>query len=1662
MAAKVVHATPSPAMDIPAQSSTEQELAYTLLVELMAYQFASPVQWIQSQASILTSQLCERVIEIGPSNTLTVLLKKSLAAKSETSDKVHSIQREFLSISKDANDIFYHVDTPAIAEAVKPMQLVTLPSEDSKILTSSATAVVEAALNELVSEGIILMEDKPITASQIVRCLIAQKLQKTADQINWDTSIKSLVGGRSTLENEIVGDLANEFGSLPDKVEDTPLNEVCSVVQTSFRGQLGKQSSQLISRMISTKMPGGFNASVAKKYLESRWHLGPGGQDGVLLIAVAAQPSSRLDSENSAHSFLDDTIKKYAAAEGFSLSTASSGDTGAGVPVVTIDPRAMEEYTKSQKALTKMQLEALAKSLNIDIHAGEKVSETSRQEIKVLRKQLDLWQSEHGDFYADAIEPKFDRLKARTYSSYWNWVTQDVLSLYHDIGSKTLNVDDASVKERRGSIVSRADSRMLDAFEYLISVCGDTHDEHNASLKRFLEHLHLESKKAIDKSPSFKSMTKVNAPHTSIESNGVIQYTETPRFRNPYIASFVQEAISSNGLMSLADDQPVLSHSRQEFNDTASIPVVFMKGSRNGGKYDQTATLSYLQSLANGASSGITFENKNVLVTGAGSGSIGLQIVKGLLAGGAQVIVTTSSFSPSITKIYREVYVKYGAKGSKLVVVPFNQGSRQDIESLTHYIYDATGLGWDIDHIVPFAAISEHEREIDTIDSKSEFAHRLMLTNTIRLLGSVKCAKEKYGSRNRPAQVILPLSANHGIFGSDGLYSESKIALESLFNRWHSESWSGHLSVCGASIGWTRGTNLMASNDWLSEDIERAGIRTFSQDEMSFAILCLMTPAMTRHCDREPQFADLNGGLGAVPNFNDIIDQIRSNIKRQSNVNKSIAAQEAYESSTINGFSAVKTPKVAKAYPTIPMYFPALPSFETEIKPLQADLQDMVDLDKVVVITGFSEVGPHGNARTRWEMEAYGEFSIEGCIEMAWIMGLIKYHNGPLEDGSVYCGWMETATNDPIQSTLVKSKYEKHILEHTGLRVIEPELMDGYDPQKKKMLQEVVVEEDLKPIETSKSVANDFKRLHGDNAEIYPIPGSDEYSVHIKSGATLMIPKAMRFDNTVAGLIPTGWSAKTYGIDDDIISQVDNVTLYVLVSTVEALLSSGITDPYEVYQYIHVSEVGNCIGSGLGGMRSQDKMYRGRVVEDDVQQDILQETFINTTAAWVNMLLMSSSGPMRTPVGACATAVESVELGCETIVSGKAKFCLVGGCDDMTAAVSFEFANMKATANADKEFAKGRIPSEISRPATTTRSGFVEAQGAGLQVLATAELALKMGLPVYGILAWSGTASDKASRSVPAPGNGVLTNARESSIGLPSPLLSIRLRKKRLDLRRAQIQEYHDVELIQLEEQLQSMKLHDPSQDTSEFRAFRTQYIEIEAKRQLKEAQNSLGNHFWRDDPKISPIRGALATWNLTIDDLSVVSMHGTSTVKNEKNETEVLQSQFRHLGRAKGNTVHAVTQKYLTGHSKGAAGAWMLNGALQIMETGLIPGNRNADDIDIALRQHEHVFFPNCSIQTSKGVKAISITSFGFGQKGAQAIVIHPKYLFATISKDLFVKYSRKRDEREKKAKRFFHEGISGNKLFVAKNASAFSETMRNRSLLDPNARLQNGGSQQ
>lgn len=1722
----------------------EQDLAHVLLTELLAYQFASPVRWIETQDVLLKDFNTERVVEIGPSPTLAGMAERTLKNKYESYDAALSLQRQILCYSKDPKEIYYTLDAAELAakqqEEEAATAAATTTSAPAATTTVAAPAAVAAAPVAAAPSGPVAeLSDEPVKASLLLHVLVAHKLKKPLDGVPMSKTIKDLVNGKSTVQNEILGDLGKEFGSTPEKPEETPLEELAENFQDTFNGSLGKQSSSLISRMIAAKMPGGFTITLARKHLQSRWGLPTGRQDSVLLVALVNEPAARLGSEADAKSFLDSMAQKYASISGLDLSqsTAAAGSGNAAAGGATIDAAAFEELTKDQKVLARQQLQVLARYLKMDLSNGERKYLQEKSTVKELQEQLDYITSELGEFYINGVSSSFSRKKARCFDSSWNWAKQSLLSLYFEVIHGVLKNIDREVVAEAINIMNRSNESLIKFMEYHVSHLDASKGENYELVKTLGAQIIDNCKQVIDLDPVYRDVSKPTGPKTVIDKNGNITYSEEPREKVRKLSQYVQEMALGgpltkdsspsikddlthvyNAISQQAADQKISASTQAEFeklygelmqflknsdeidasastkiagviddaldNDStkevASLPTV-SKVSTNVSstipktivpflhlrkqlpsgewKYDRQLSSLFLDGLEKAALNGVTFIDKYVLITGAGRGSIGSEVLQGLLQGGAKVIVTTSRFSKAVTDYYQSIYAKYGARGSTLIVVPFNQGSKQDVESLVEYIYDDPkngGLGWDLDAIIPFAAIPENGIELENIDSKSEFAHRIMLTNILRLMGSVKKEKSARGIETRPAQVILPMSPNHGTFGGDGMYSESKLSLETLFNKWHSESWSSQLTICGAIIGWTRGTGLMSANNIIAEGIEKAGVRTFSQKEMAFNLLGLLIPEVVGLCQKSPVMADLNGGLQYLTDLKNFTAKLRSELTETSEIRKAVSIETALEHKAVNGdkADAAYAQVEAQSRANIQVKFPKLKSYEEVRKEVSPELEGLLDLERVVVVTGFSEVGPWGNSRTRWEMEAYDEFSLEGCVEMAWMMGYIKYHNGNLK-GRPYTGWVDAKTNEPVEDKDIKSKYESNILEHSGIRLIEPELFDGYNPEKKGMIQEIIVQEDMEPFEASKETAEQFKLEHGDKVDIFEIAETGEYSIKLLKGALLYIPKALKFDRLVAGQIPTGWNAKTYGISDDIISQVDPVTLYVLVTVIETFIASGITDPYEMYKYVHISEVGNCSGSGMGGVTALRGMFKDRYKDKPIQNDILQESFINTMSAWVNMLLISSSGPIKTPVGACATAVESVDIGVETILSGKAKICIVGGYDDFQEEGSFEFANMKATSNTLEEFEYGRTPAEMSRPATSSRNGFMESQGAGLQIIMSADLALKMGTPIYGIVAMTATATDKIGRSVPAPGKGILTTAREyhGDLKYGNRMLDISYRKRQLLRRQRSIEEWMSDELSELEQDAKTMKFEN-DEDKLQFIKERSESIKNEGNRELKIAQNQWGNELFKGDKTISPIRGALATFNLTVDDIGVASFHGTSTGANDKNESATINSMMSHLGRSEGNPVVGVFQKFLTGHPKGAAGAWMMNGALQILNSGIIPGNRNADNIDKILEQFEYVLFPSKSLVTD-GIKAISITSFGFGQKGAQAIVIHPDYVFGAINKEKYEEYKEKVEMREKRAVQFFQDGMLYNRMFVSKEHAPYIDELEQSVYLDPTVRV-------
>lgn len=1639
---------------------------------------------ITTQATFSESrQQGQRFVEIGPGNTLQAMLKKTLA---QHQGNQHDQDLECLTFADELEVIqrASEADQPKIIppseHTTAPQELLPVPepSEAPRGQHGPLPPPIVATTPPKPRTAAFLHADAPPTAAEAIDAIVSYGLRMPKGSVDRTQSIRLLAKGRSALQNEIVGNLDAEFGQLPDDVENIPIVDLGEKLQPTFSGGFGKHLNEWVAKQVSAKLAPAVTVSKVCAHLEKVYGLQTGRQSSFFLVANFDEIATRHGDENKSWQCLDRWALAYTQERGLAhpgdpsdQQNVPASGTMAREPLM--DKSILTNFSRDLSTLLDRHFGTQGGDGGGSIGPAQSHGEQAHVDDSDAQPAAHLEQ-ELGRTFIDGTRPLFKPELVHRYQSGWNWAVQDLYVTLSDLISRSDKLDQGDVTgrvalcqwidEACNRLRGRATGRLRQCARYLLEkwerdATSMVRDDCMRLLSLVLEddQGHLLSEHA----GSNVRPTRRTAPRTTITEDGDIEYHEV---------AATEENAAGHGPSgsSLSSWEGIPMESDSTGDKTAySTPVGHLQPvtvlTRVPGSVswetDVGLTAELQQAERRLARHGDAGLYGTTLVIGAGRQSIGFALVRRLLRAGCRVAICTNRGTAAARREVAQLFTEEARPGAELVLLPFNQASTQDIDDVVKYINET--LGWEIDHLVPFAAIPERGRTLQDLDSTSELAHRVMVINTLRLMGSVATSKQRRQVLHHSTQVLVPLSPNHGQFSNDGVYAESKLALEALLHKWGSEPWSEQLSVCAVRIGWTRGTGLMATNDLLAEEVENLGIRTFSTEEMATLLTLAMSPSVVEACTLQAIICDFSGGLQSNAELSgEAMEKMRASIHETSSIRKRLKQEAdqdnlARASNKIRGERRETAKEVERrSVPRIP--FPGLPEQrEDAARGGGGDhLQGLFDLDSMVVITGFAELGPAGSSRTRWELEADGEFSLEGCVELAWMTGLIRYerHRVRSDGQEVGPGWVEAATGAPIREVDVKPIFEDRIRSHTGIRILEPEESAGAnpDPRLRNMLHEVSTQEDLPPFECSPEAADALRARHGGGVEI--MGGGDGMTVRVRvlRGSSIFVPKAINTDFFIGAQMPTGWDPARYGIPPDVIATADRPALYSLVCTVEAFLSAGVTDVYELYKYIHVSEVGNCLGSGAGGIPAIQRFHEQRLLGKEVRNDILSEAFVGTAAAWLNLLLLSASGPIKTGAGTCATSLESLDTACELIQSGRAKLCLAGGYDVFTHPVYYEFGAMTAMASAAGDERRGREPAEMSRPFSSTRGGFVLGEGVGAQVVCSASLALEMGLPVYGIVAMTHMAADQLGRSVPAPGRGMLTAARFSNMPALQGLVdqSWRARRVRKSLAQIETQAAEDEASTRAEALAAGC-----SPEEAEWRA---QGVREAARLEEKAVRCALGQRYFVGHPGISPIAGALSVYGLGIDDLTFASLHGTATKLNDTNECATLDRQMRHLGRHAGNPLLTIAQKSVVGHGLGASGAWAVNGALQTLHSGLVPGNRNLADVDSALQGFDRLLLCSHNIAVRpEDMKAFTVTSFGFGQKGAQVVIVHPRHLYAAISNDDYRAYRAKQMARGPKVARELDRGLHGKPLFKAKVETPYGAASQETFLLDPMARV-------
>jgi fatty acid synthase, bacteria type len=928
----------------------------------------------------------------------------------------------------------------------------------------------------------------------------------------------------------------------------------------------------------------------------------------------------------------------------------------------------------------------------------------------------------------------------------------------------------------------------------------------------------------------------------------------------------------------------------------------------------------------------LQYTQEVAIVTGAGPDSIAESIVNQLLQGGATVIVSCSRLTDARRQHYKHLYRAHAGRGASLHLVPLNQGNLDDVAQFVEWVYKAEfeikgadrlliKRPWTPTLFFPFGAMPA-EGDPTTIDDHIIRSLQVNLIGVESLVGQLAINHKQAGIKT-PICTVLPLSPNHGQMGRDGLYAEAKIGLEALMQRRAAEfdRWGREVMLVGARIGWVRGTGLMAALDKVYEKVELdLGIKTFSTVEMATLILGQLPSGERVSTDAAPSVHDFTGGFSEAEGLRETINRALE-----------LAAQNrTYDSD-----------EAASSLPYYDYKFP-------EVTEQTVKSSKRIDVDDAVCIVGFGEIGPFGNARIRWDYEKNNKvLSSEASLELAVWCGCIEFKN---------MEWVDTATGEAVDVNQLEETYGLN--QRVGLR-----LNELFDPSKVVSFTEVVLSEDTSFSVPDRATAEAYLNAEPAHTEIFPT--EDGYTVLRKKGAKIRVPKLDPIDRNVAGQVPTGYDPLRLGVDAQSIDQIDPVAIYNLLATSDAFRSAGLT-PEELWANVHPARIASTQGSGIGGMRAQRRLYTESQLGENKQSDVLQETLINVTAAYAGMMYHGGYGAMINPVAACATAAISVEIAVDLLGQDKADFVVAGAFDDFSQEGARGFAEMQATIDTKTCETKGIEPNRASRPCDSRRGGFVEAQGGGTVLMCRLKTAVRMGLPVYGVVAGAWSGSDGIQRSVPAPGPGILR------IGAGC------------------------------------------------------------------------------DE---SPLAQSLSKIGLKPNDITAVSIHGTSTLANDKNETRLHSNLAKAIGRDTDLPLMVIAQKAITGHAKGGAAAWQMNGLLQAMRDNIVPGMWNLDEPDPALASTAPLVFSDQTIKVPAGqIKAGLITSLGFGHVAGAVCIAHPDSVLKNLSARDRKSYLQKRAQREQLHRSWSESVLVGDTPhFEARTERPFTSAEEEALLLSP-----------
>lgn len=412
-----------------------RDLARKVLIELLAWQFASPVRWIETQDLLFIEEAAgglgvERFVEIGVKTAPTVA---GLATNTLKLPEYAHSTIEVLNAERDAA-VLFATDTDPEPEDE--------PVEDSDSAASEAapSEAAPAAPAPAAPSGAPRPDDIGFDAADATLALIAISAKMRLDQIEPLDSIESITDGASSRRNQLLVDLGSELnlGAIDGAAEADLAGLRAQVTKLARTYKpFGPVLSDAINDQLRTVLgPSGKRPAAIAERVTKTWELGEGWAKHVTVeVALGTREGTSVRGGAMGHlhegaladaasvdKVIDAAVTSVGARLGIPVSMPSAGGGGG----ATVDAAALSEFTDQITGRDGV-LASAARLVLGQLGLDDPVTAPTGASDAEL---IDLVTAELGADWPRLVAPTFDGKKAVVFDDRWASAREDLVKLW--------------------------------------------------------------------------------------------------------------------------------------------------------------------------------------------------------------------------------------------------------------------------------------------------------------------------------------------------------------------------------------------------------------------------------------------------------------------------------------------------------------------------------------------------------------------------------------------------------------------------------------------------------------------------------------------------------------------------------------------------------------------------------------------------------------------------------------------------------------------------------------------------------------------------------------------------------------------------------------------------------------------------------------------------------------------------------------------------------------------------------------------------------------------------------------------------------------------------------------------------------------------------------